>query len=285
LTTTAVIVTLVGANLAGLPYFLLDAAERVRSPLHPWFKPSGYVGQSAGIVAFALFLFLWLYPMRKRFPRLAFTGSVAAWLRFHVLAGLCIPLLAALHASWRFTGLIGLGYGAMMVAWTSGIVGRYLYARIPRRRDGLELTKGEVEAERRRILEQIAEETGLDPELIEHIVLAGTDATTPKRLGVAHALVRLVADDLRRWRNLRQIRWTWHGEEGGGERERELTGRVRRLVRREIALTQQLRMLDATHRLFRYWHVAHRPMAISALVAVVLHVGTAISLGVTWFSS
>jgi hypothetical protein len=44
-------------------------------------------------------------------------------------------------------------------------------------------------------------------------------------------------------------------------------------------------MLDATHRLFRYWHVAHRPMAISALVAVVLHVGTAISLGVTWFSS
>ena len=58
---------------------------------------------------------------------------------------------------------------------------------------------------------------------------------------------------------------------------------VRRLMRREIALTQQARMLVATHRLFRYWHVAHKPMAISALVAVVLHVASAIILGVTWF--
>ena len=49
-----------------------------------------------------------------------------------------------------------------------------------------------------------------------------------------------------------------------------------------MGLGQQIRMLDATQRLFRYWHIAHRPFAITALVAVLLHVVSAIVLGVTW---
>ena len=113
---------LVSVHLAGLPYFSLPAVDRVRSPLHPWFRPSGLIGQAAGIAAFALFGFLWLYPLQKKFRWLAFGGSRAIWLDVHVIAGLCVPFLATLHAAWHFSGLIGLGYGAMMVAWLSGIV-------------------------------------------------------------------------------------------------------------------------------------------------------------------
>jgi hypothetical protein len=130
----AVLLGILGAlNLAGLPYYLLATAQRVRHPLHPWLKPTGLVGQSAGVGAFALFLFLWLYPLRKKFRFLAFTGSIAKWLDVHVVAGLCIPLLAAMHAAWHFTGLIGLGYAAMMIVVLSGFIGRYLYVRIPQR--------------------------------------------------------------------------------------------------------------------------------------------------------
>ena len=276
--------TLLAANLVGLPYFLLAPVERVRSPLHPWFRPSGVIGQSAGFVAFALFLFLWLYPLRKRYRRLAFTGSVASWLKVHVIAGLAIPLLAALHAAWHFSGLIGLGYGAMMVAWLSGIVGRYIYSRIPRSKSGIELTRDEVEAQRQAVLQQIVDATGVDAELLEHILLAGTSPTISSDLHPLKAIGVMIANDARRWRALRQLRWDWHGT-SASERavEHEMLTTMRLLMRREIALTQQARMLDATHRLFRYWHVAHKPMAVSALVAVVLHVGTAIALGVTWF--
>jgi hypothetical protein len=274
---------LVAVNLAGIPYYLLSSVDRVRSPLHPWFRPSGIIGQSAGILAFALFLFLWLYPIRKKFRRLAFTGSLASWLTVHVIAGLSIPLVAALHAAWHFSGLIGLGYGAMLVAWMSGIVGRYIYARIPHGKTGVELTREEVEAQRQATLQQIVDATGVDAELLEHVLLAGTSPTVPSDLNPVKAIGVMIADDLRRWRALRQLRWTWHGasksEQGA---EHVMMSRVRRLMRREITLTQQARMLDATHRLFRYWHVAHKPMAISALIAVVLHVVTAIALGVTW---
>ena len=61
-------------NAIGVPYFLLSAADRLRSPLHPWFKPTGFIGQSAGILALLMFLSMWLYPLRRKYTRLAFTG-------------------------------------------------------------------------------------------------------------------------------------------------------------------------------------------------------------------
>ncbi len=66
------LVPLVGVGLAGLPYYGLPLAERLRHPMHEWLRPSGLVGQSAGFLAFALFLFLWLYPIRKRFRQLRY---------------------------------------------------------------------------------------------------------------------------------------------------------------------------------------------------------------------
>jgi len=47
------------------------------------------------------------------------------------LAALGLPLLVAVHAAGAFGGVIGLGFWSMMLVWLSGIVGRYLYARIP----------------------------------------------------------------------------------------------------------------------------------------------------------
>ena len=55
-----------------------------------------------------------------------------------------------------------------------------------------------------------------------------------------------------------------------------------RLARREMALAQQARMLDATHAVFRYWHVLHRPVAVAALLAVLVHVAVVVAVGATW---
>ena len=118
-----IVVALVVANAIGAPYYVLPLAERVRSPLHPWFRPSGYVGQPAGILAILIFLFLWMYPFRKKYRWLAWTGAVGRWLDVHVTVALALPLLLAIHAAWRFDGVIGLGFAAMMVVWLSGIVG------------------------------------------------------------------------------------------------------------------------------------------------------------------
>src|SRR5690349_16904214 len=275
------VATLGAICIAGWPYYSLPMAGRVRSPLHPWLKPAGYIGQSAGLLALAIFIFLWLYPVRKKFRWLAFTGAIARWLDVHVLAALALPLLVAIHAAWRFTGLIGLGFWSMMVVWFSGLVGRYIYARIPRTRQGVELTIEEIAARRGALLEEIARSSGLDASLVATTLAAG-QAPMAQR-GSLGTLWRMIADDFTRRRAAAKLRRLW--EARGPRRrknDREMLRATLRLARREMALAQQARMLDATHDVFRYWHVLHRPVAIAALIAVLIHVAVVVAVGATW---
>jgi hypothetical protein len=269
------------ATLWGLPYYAAGIAERVRSPLHALLKPSGTVGQAFGVAGLLLFLFLWLYPLRTHARWLAFTGSAGAWMRVHAVVGIALPFLVAVHASWHFRGLIGLGYAAMVLVSLSGLVGRYLYARIPRARTGVELTREEVSGQRRTLVTEIAAALGRDPREIESAL---EELVVPARgTGARAAVRRLLTDDLTRWRALRALRrrWTAPGPGGPAVDPKTLT-RALALARRELALAQQLRVLQSTQRLLRYWHVAHRPVAVTALLAVLVHVGVAIALGQTW---
>ena len=273
-------VLLVAGNAAGAAYYTLPMSERVRSPLHPWLRPAGYVGQSAGILAVLTFLFLWLYPVRKRFKALAWTGSVGAWLDVHITAALLLPLLVAIHAAWRFGGVIGLGFDAMMIVWASGVVGRYLYVRIPRSRSGIELTLDEIAAQRRTLVTELAAKTGMDPAQLEETLAAS--AAESDTSGVIRALVSMAAADYTRWRTARALRRRWRTVAGRPLDARTLDAAVD-LATREIALEQQVRFLRATHRVFRYWHTVHRPVAIMALIAVAIHVAVVVYVGATWF--
>ena len=266
------------ATAFGLPYYLLSRAARLRSPLHPMLRPTGPVGLAFGIAGFAMFLFMWLYPLRKHARWLAWTGPVGRWLHVHVIAGIVIPLVVAVHAGWRFDGIIGLGYFSMLVVSFSGIVGRYLYTRIPRTRTGLEMTREQVSNERRGLVTEIAAATGLLPERIERLL--ATDARAETRTGLFATLRNLVTDDLDRRRALAALGSRLrHAAPGEIPVQPGTVPRVLKLARREIALRQQTRMLEGTRRVFGLWHVAHRPFAITALLAVCLHVAIAIAVG------
>lgn len=281
LVVAVLVLLLLGLNVLGLDYYLAPRVEQVRDPLHPWFRSSGYVGQSAGLLALAIFLFLWLYPLRKKFRWLAFTGAIPKWLDVHVLAAISLPLLVATHAAWRFDGVIGLGFWAMMVVWASGLVGRYLYARIPRSRAGVELTIEEIGAQRQALLEEIARRSGLGVEMVERML--GTGPAPTAGIGLWRSFGRMVADDWRRRRAARRLRReilrrTPRRRAGDSAALREVV----RLANREMALVQQSRMLGATQNVLRFWHVAHRPLAVTALAAVLVHVAVVVAVGATW---
>ena len=268
--------------LVGAPYYIAALAQRVRDPMHAWLRPSGYLGQSAGIVAFLIFVFLWLYPLRKKWKALRFTGSVGKWLDVHVASALLLPLLLVIHAAWRSDGLIGLGMISMFVVILSGVVGRYLYTRIPRAQSGVEFTREEVVAQRKELIDRLALTTGLSADDVARTLDVAPDEDRQQHpLGV---FALLIANDLRRRRLTRDLRnrWSAHAPANRPLSKAALKEAVR-LASREIALTQQARMLTATQRVFRYWHVAHRPFAITALVAVVVHVVVVIAVGATWF--
>ena len=96
-------------------------------------------------------------------------------------------------------------------------------------------------------------------------------------------IARMAGDDLARRGRVRELRRVLLAARPDRPALDATTLRdLLRLVRREIALGQQVRMLDGIHRVFRYWHAAHKPFALTALGAVLLHVAVVIAVGSTW---
>ncbi len=102
--------------------------------------PAGELfGHSLGILGFILMLMTeTLYSLRKR-TRSARWGKMSSWLQFHIFTGLVGPYMVLLHTSWKFNGLAGVTTLFTVVIVVSGFIGRYIYTRIPRTLDGLEI--------------------------------------------------------------------------------------------------------------------------------------------------
>lgn len=98
-----------------------------------------FFGHALGIFGFILMLMTEvLYSLRKR-SRSARWGRMSSWLQFHIYTGLVGPFMVLLHTSWKFNGLAGATTLLTVVIVVSGFIGRYIYTRIPRTLDGLEI--------------------------------------------------------------------------------------------------------------------------------------------------
>jgi len=102
--------------------------------------PAGELfGHSIGIIGFILMLMTeTLYSLRKR-SRSVRWGRMSNWLQFHIFTGLVGPYMVLLHTSWKFNGLAGISTLFTVIIVVSGFVGRYIFTRIPRTLDGLEI--------------------------------------------------------------------------------------------------------------------------------------------------
>ncbi len=100
---------------------------------------SDLFGHALGIFGFIMMIMTeLLYSLRKR-SRSARWGRMSAWLQFHIFTGLVGPFMVLLHTSWKFNGLAGVTTLFTVVIVLSGFIGRYIYTRIPRTADGLEV--------------------------------------------------------------------------------------------------------------------------------------------------
>ena len=102
--------------------------------------PAGELfGHGVGIVGLILMLMTeTLYSLRKR-SRSVSWGRMSAWLQFHIFTGLVGPYMVLLHTSWKFNGIAGVTTLFTVIIVVSGFIGRYIFTRVPRTLDGLEI--------------------------------------------------------------------------------------------------------------------------------------------------
>ncbi len=122
-----------GAIVAVTALYALAYRQQGKFPV-----ASSLVGHGIGILGFILMLMAaTLYTIRKRLTD-ARWGSTAAWLRFHMVAGLVGPYMVLLHTTIRFRGLAGVTMLLTVIVVISGMVGRYIYTAVPRVIEGAE---------------------------------------------------------------------------------------------------------------------------------------------------
>ncbi len=275
----------IGLAVYGADYYLLSPADRALSPKHELLKPGGTIGIKLGMLGVGLFLIIFLYPLRKRVPWLAKRGSSRHWLDFHIVVGLTAPVVIAFHASFKFGGIAGMAFWIMVAVALSGIIGRYIYAQIPRSLNSAVVSLKELHQEQERMSRELAEQSVVGPADLDAIFAMPT-ADEVRTIPTYRALLMMLALDLARPFHTARLRARVLG---WGElilcafgllpSSRQDLESIVRTARRRSALSKRILFLDRSHKIFHLWHVIHRPFSYSFAVLALLHIAVVITLG------
>jgi len=285
----ALYVLAIVSNLAiffyGFDYYKLSAMDRPSSPKHHLLRPSGPVGLYLGFAAVALFIGIFLYPIRKHWPWLGQIGSTRHWLDIHVMMGLTAPVIVAFHSTLKFRGIAGMAFWIMFAVSTSGVVGRYLYAQIPRKVTTVELSMKELRELQESLSQQLASQKLL-PEADLRNLLRMPNAQQVSRLPIIVALVYMIILDVVRMFGVARLRR--HALTFGESlktlagflptQNRELEKAIHAAAA-EAALSKRLLFLSRSQKVFHLWHVVHKPFSYAFAVLSMIHIGLQFFLG------
>lgn len=279
------IALILGLLIYGWDYYILDAALRPFSPKHGILRPSSAIGIRLGFLGFGMFLAIFLYPLRKRWAWLGRQGSSRHWLDIHVLLGLSAPFVIALHSSFKFHGFAGIAFWIMVAVSLSGIIGRYLYAQIPRSLNTAELTLKELQETRERLARQMSEQRLLRTADLQALTNLPT-AERVEHMFIVNALVYMMILDAVRVLKIARLRrhalsfgetiFTLGGlfKTGHVELERAIGA-----AREEAAMAKRVLFLARSKQVFHLWHVVHKPFSYSFALLALIHIGVVFMMG------
>ena len=93
--------------------------------------PESGIGYWLGIIGGSLMLILLLYPLRKKVRFLNMFGKIKYWFKLHMLFGVLGPVAILFHANFSLGSTnSNVAFFSMAIVASSGLVGRYLYAKI-----------------------------------------------------------------------------------------------------------------------------------------------------------
>ena len=269
----------------GFSYYWSSPEQRALSPKHDYLKPSGTIGLRLGMFGFLLFLFIFLYPLRKKWAWLGRQGSSRRWLDFHVLLGLLAPVVITFHSSFKFSGIAGVAYWIMVVVALSGVVGRYIYAQIPRSLTSAELSLQEAQEQSLRLTAQL-KTTGILSQRDIDGLLRLPNLKQVESISMLGALAKMLAFDigfpLRVWRLRQKMLWSqrrWWSLVGVGRTENAVLERAIATAREQTLLAKKILFLSKSHRMLHLWHIIHRPFSYSFAVLASIHVILMLMLG------
>jgi len=245
-----------------------------------WFTAGDDVGYWIGVVGGSMMLLMFLYPIRKHFSFARNWGRVKWWFLIHMILGIGGPALILLHSTFRVASLNAtIALYSMLAVAGSGVIGRFIYARVNRGLRGEQSGLNDLRA--RAGLQQADAKSRLAfaPSVEERLAAfeAGVMQAKPGWITYLRQVFWLpiwqwliyresaaeIEKILRRMANK-------HGWSASDLARRERHSK--RLVSLYLTAISRVAQFTAYERLFSLWHVAHIPFVYLMVISAIVHV-------------
>jgi len=237
-------------------------------------------GYWLGITGASLMATLLLYPLRKRVRFMHVLGATRHWFRMHMIFGVLGPVLILYHCNFTFRSLNDtVALACTLLVAVSGLVGRYVYAKVHVDLDGHRQTLSELSAKARITSADNPRAAALVPQLIERLTAYDKIVLTPPQSTIASLLLPMKLAVQTRWTAMR-LTWYARGQLRAqarrsavirAERPR-LQRAVARFIREHLRRVRRVAELGSYERMFSVWHVFHLPFFYMLVVAALIHV-------------
>lgn len=244
------------------------------------FEAGDDVGYWLGVAGGVMMLLLFSYPLRKHFSFARNWGRVKWWFLVHMILGIGGPALILLHSTFRVGSLnAAVALYSMLAVAGSGIIGRFIYARVNRGLRGEQSSLNELRD--RAGLQQTEAKSRLAFAPKVETILAEFEASVSnaKPSWLAHTrqvfwlpiqqwlVYRRCASELHVVMTQIALKKQWNMEEAA-KRERH----SKQLVNLYLNAVTRVAQFTAYERLFSLWHVAHIPFVYSLIISSLVHV-------------
>jgi hypothetical protein len=285
LAAAAAVLLVAAIGVYGADYYLLPLDQRPYSEKYELLKPGGIIGLKLGILGTLLFFIIFLYALRKVIPFLGRWGTARHWMDFHVIAGVTAPTIIAFHASFKFQGIAGVAFWIMLAVALSGVIGRYLYAQIPRSLNAAEMSLTELHASEQELADALSMQSIFTAEQIRRALHVPAQEHI-RRIGPLRAVGEMIVLDIELPFRVAGLRRAGSGfgasflSLGGlfSSGNEEIESIVRQ-VRKKASLSKRVLFLDQTQKVFHLWHVIHRPFSYAFAVLAILHIVVVMGFG------
>lgn len=243
-----VLISIIVLTYIGFTYYNKPIEERFFDPNYALLKPSGIIGHGLGIIGSFLIVFgLFSYMIRKRVKLFSRVGVLKYWLEFHIFLCTLGSIFVVYHTTFKFGGIVSVGFWSMAIVWTSGVIGRYIYLQIPHTIEGRELSLKEIQDIK----------SDLDLELMSKYQI---DISEIKSNKFSLKRLKLISKSI----------------------TSKESSKIKGLIKAEKRISRRIERLDKMQSLFKYWHVAHLPFALIMLIIMVIHIAVVLTFGYKW---
>lgn len=276
-----IIITILSTALLlvyGFNYYTTPLNERFFNPLNSTLKPSGFIGHGVGILGSLMMIVgVAVYMLRKRIRSWSHLGYLKNWLELHIFLCTLGPILVLFHTAFKFGGIVSVSFWSMTAVVLSGIVGRFIYVRIPRTIQGQMLEMGELNSLSEKYSRQLKDEYNVPPDIVKEI-----EKFSASRREKGNKLSQSVSVFIKDFFGMKNVlRNLKHSLKAAGVPKAQRR-RILDSARSKLIIARRIGFLRTMQRLFKYWHVVHLPFAVTMFFIMFIHIVVTIIFGYRW---